>query len=119
MTNGILKYPLTIRAITESFADLRIDRSLVEIQKATIQEAVVAGVWRESALRKAFAKAGFKPVGKKDRMAFTNADDTVGLVCYGVEVHPSANRFITFNFEIQARTKKQAAQGIMPAMIFS
>jgi hypothetical protein len=101
-----LKYPLTKKAIRETFADLGISADDITLFDRT--EAAVSGSWSFTRLSKLFVSKGFAYIREPNGGRFINADRTVGLVCQGVTPHPTLNKWKTFDFEIQARSLRAA-----------
>lgn len=95
-----LKYPLTKKALVESFQALRPDDVRVTEPKV---EAHVDGEWAHSSLAKHFKRLGFKRTGPKESLAYVNDDGTVGLVLFGEKPHPTKNTWLRYSFEVQAR----------------
>jgi hypothetical protein len=101
----MLKKPLTHKSILEAFSSLAVNQEAVQIDSDG-SEAAVDGEWSQAELAQAFKRLGFASLN--GGYAFVNGSETVGLVLQGVRIDPSANRFRTFSFEIQARSLLQA-----------
>lgn len=101
----MLKKPLTRKSILNAFSSLALNQEAVQIDSDG-SEAVVDGEWSHAKLVQTFKQLGF--VSLSHGHAFVNESATVGIVLQGVSIDSSANRFRTFNFEIQARSLVEA-----------
>lgn len=101
----MLKKPLTQKSIRHAFAALKLSSESVRIYSVG-SEATVDGEWSRSELLRVFKQLGFSALD--GGYAFVNKSATIGISLQGVSIDPSANRFLTFSFEIQARSLFQA-----------
>jgi len=102
-----LSYPLTVKALRQAFEAL--GPASIELNKQPkYQEATVDGAWSLTRLTLHFRNLGFKPTGPQNMLAFVNSDETIGLVLYGVEPHPTRNAWKNYSIEVQARPRSVA-----------
>jgi hypothetical protein len=109
VSDSVLQFPLTKKALLASFAALEPESVTVD-KRPGWHEGCVNGAWSLTKLMAHIKALGFDVVGRKDQLLFVNGENTVGLQLFGVAPHPTKNTWKTYSVEVQARPKSKAAE---------